>query len=344
MNQYPYYPPPMYYPPPRAGTNWAAVIAGLAALGVGAYVIYWMWENGYFGCTRDGQCPIGYRCSKGRCVQSTGCTTNNDCPPGYVCQGGYCIKTGGPECRIDADCGEGYRCVGGFCIPKAPTLLDISSTAMSTIEGVNRGPLRDCYVEFTNIDTHEKWSAVSNDQGYWRINNIKLGVYKTHAEALHHADSDYDYIPLTEAYGYRGGPGPNPDGTWPVPGVTIMVYLPYFDLHWDRGTGDPIFEKIFDLSPHYVMNHIEGTITVSRCDLQHTRFARICLIDIYGHEEQIWEAGWGGVGGGSQVLQVNKNFTERRVDKVRIYGSCITLFWEFPPLEAIDLTIEAKVL
>lgn len=74
MNQHPYYPPPVYYPPPR-GTNWAAVIAGLAALGIGSYAVYWLWQNGYFdflfGCNEGDTKCIGkdlYKCENKKWV------------------------------------------------------------------------------------------------------------------------------------------------------------------------------------------------------------------------------------------------------------------------------------
>lgn len=327
----------MYYPPPSGGRNWAAIIAGLAALGIGSYMVYWMWEQGYFGgCKTDANCPTGYRCSNGKCVPSTVCTTNADCPPGHHCATNVCVEND-KECINDPDCGEGFRCVNGFCIPIAPTTLDISGTAMSTLEGINRGPISGCYVGFKNTDTQEVWSAVSNAEGYWRINGIKLGIYAVHAEALYHADNDYDYIPLTESNGYHGGPGPYPDGTWPVPGVTIMLYLPHFNLIWN---GDGVFELNFDIDPHSIMNHIEGTIVCSACQTQTTRFVRVCLIDAAGNEEQIFDSGWNPW---DSMVHVHKHFSDRRVSRVRIYGSCILLYWEWPPIEQVNLLIEEQV-
>jgi hypothetical protein len=33
------------------------------------------------GCTSSSQCPSGYICVNGQCVQSKGCTSNSECPP-----------------------------------------------------------------------------------------------------------------------------------------------------------------------------------------------------------------------------------------------------------------------
>jgi hypothetical protein len=67
------YPPPIYYPPQR--TNWAGIIAGLAAVGIGGYFVYWLWKNGYFNgngtCNEGATKCIGtdlYRCENKKWV------------------------------------------------------------------------------------------------------------------------------------------------------------------------------------------------------------------------------------------------------------------------------------
>lgn len=47
------------------------------------------------------------------------CTIDADCPEGYVCQDGICIEIAPPPCTIDADCPTGYVCQSGVCV-KAP--------------------------------------------------------------------------------------------------------------------------------------------------------------------------------------------------------------------------------
>lgn len=52
------------------------------------------------------------------------CTTDADCPDGYVCSGGICVEEQPPtgECETDFDCPEGQVCVGGICqtAPEGP--------------------------------------------------------------------------------------------------------------------------------------------------------------------------------------------------------------------------------
>ncbi|MCK4660023.1 MAG: hypothetical protein KAV82_10925, partial [Phycisphaerae bacterium] len=36
------------------------------------------------------------------------CLTDADCPDGYTCQNGVCVETPAPECTTDADCPDGY--------------------------------------------------------------------------------------------------------------------------------------------------------------------------------------------------------------------------------------------
>ncbi len=67
------------------------------------------------GCVADTDCPQGYACVDGRCVELAGCRTDADCPSGYVCgSGGRCVAVAG--CQTDADCPQGYICSSGSCV------------------------------------------------------------------------------------------------------------------------------------------------------------------------------------------------------------------------------------
>lgn len=102
----PSYPPPYYYMPSRK--NWAGIIAGLAALGVGSYFVYWAWKNGWFdnlfGCTEGSTKCIGndlYKCIDGAWTIYQ--QNAPGCGPGYVpCSslGGGCILDGYKKCDI----------------------------------------------------------------------------------------------------------------------------------------------------------------------------------------------------------------------------------------------------
>lgn len=47
--------------PTGGGRNWAGIIAALAAVGIGAYAVYWLWQNGYFDGNGGTECtnPTG---------------------------------------------------------------------------------------------------------------------------------------------------------------------------------------------------------------------------------------------------------------------------------------------
>jgi len=68
------------------------------------------------GCTSNSQCPSGYICVNGQCVQSKGCSSNSECPSGYVCQDGACVPavqcgTQGAPCNSTTQCCSGYTCI-----------------------------------------------------------------------------------------------------------------------------------------------------------------------------------------------------------------------------------------
>ena len=72
------------------------------------------------GCSSNSQCPSGYICVDGQCVQSKGCTSNSECPPNYVCQDGACVPavqcgTQGAPCNSKSQCCSGYTCIDGIC-------------------------------------------------------------------------------------------------------------------------------------------------------------------------------------------------------------------------------------
>jgi hypothetical protein len=71
-------------------------------------------------CRKDSQCPPGYVCRSGQCVEKVyECSKDSDCDPGYVCSHGECVSKSG--CSSDADCTGGKVCKDGKCVDPAPT-------------------------------------------------------------------------------------------------------------------------------------------------------------------------------------------------------------------------------
>lgn len=103
---------PIYYPASR--TNWAGIVAGLAAVGIGSYAVYWLWENGYLDfllgkeCYTSEECPTGYQCVGNKCVSSTACSETNPCPTGYTCVNGYCRQDNLPCTNLHWSCTPGW--------------------------------------------------------------------------------------------------------------------------------------------------------------------------------------------------------------------------------------------
>jgi MYXO-CTERM domain-containing protein len=50
------------------------------------------------------------------CSDIPECVVSGDCPEGYVCVDGVCVEDTTPECYGDGDCPEGYICVDGRCV------------------------------------------------------------------------------------------------------------------------------------------------------------------------------------------------------------------------------------
>lgn len=52
------------------------------------------------------------------------CSVDADCPTGYICQDGVCVQAP-PQCTVDADCAEGYVCQGGVCVKLPPSIAPL---------------------------------------------------------------------------------------------------------------------------------------------------------------------------------------------------------------------------
>jgi hypothetical protein len=50
----------------------------------------WCEQGQCRGCGSDAECPIGWDCRQGTCVES--CDVNRDCPRGWFCQDGVCAS------------------------------------------------------------------------------------------------------------------------------------------------------------------------------------------------------------------------------------------------------------
>ncbi|MDI7269468.1 MAG: matrixin family metalloprotease, partial [Myxococcota bacterium] len=106
----------------RGATMYASYSGGTAERSLDADDIEgvcFLYPDDSGGCTTDGDCPTGYRCSGGSCVPNpTGdglmcapCSSSVDCREGLCLSGfpdggTYC----GKNCTSDAQCGTGNRC------------------------------------------------------------------------------------------------------------------------------------------------------------------------------------------------------------------------------------------
>ncbi len=67
-------------------------------------------------CASDADCPSGTACVNGACVKKLACAFDSDCPPGRICSSGRCVEK--PACSADSDCASGYVCRSGKCVKK----------------------------------------------------------------------------------------------------------------------------------------------------------------------------------------------------------------------------------
>lgn len=60
----------------------------------------------------DNPCAPGSTCQGGACVSSSGCTSDLECPGGFRCESGTCLDM----CASDFDCKAGFHCSSGVCV------------------------------------------------------------------------------------------------------------------------------------------------------------------------------------------------------------------------------------
>ena len=65
-----------------------------------------------YGCVDSSQCPNGFPCINGTCIQCAENETERDCQERHYCTNGICDI----ECFNDSDCEQGHLCVTGLCL------------------------------------------------------------------------------------------------------------------------------------------------------------------------------------------------------------------------------------
>lgn len=133
-------------------------------------------------CRKDSQCPPGYVCQGGQCVEkSAECVNDNQCPPGYKCRHGECVKAA--ECSSDADCPDGQICKDGQCVispskqqstPSQPATLTVSPANKAVVlnETVNlKATYTDTDGSTKDVTSEAEWNPSPDFSG------SQIGVY-----------------------------------------------------------------------------------------------------------------------------------------------------------------------
>jgi hypothetical protein len=129
-------------------------------------------------CRKDSQCPPGYVCRGGQCVEKVyECSNDSDCDPGYVCRHGQCVPKSG--CSSDADCTGGKVCKDGKCVDPAPAptqqaalVVSPGNKAVVLNETVNlKAIYTDTDGSTKDVTAEAKWSPSST------FSKGEIGVY-----------------------------------------------------------------------------------------------------------------------------------------------------------------------
>lgn len=82
-----------------------------------APVVFTINVSEWGSCTGAGDCPPGWECRDGSCIEPTpDCTDDEECGEGMRCRFGECVTAAtGDGCKTDAECDPGETCVAGIC-------------------------------------------------------------------------------------------------------------------------------------------------------------------------------------------------------------------------------------
>jgi len=126
-------------------------------------------------CKDNSQCPTGFICQKGVCVEKPDkCTQNSDCPSGQECRHGECVTK--PVCSKNTDCPKGQTCKNGQCVaaPVQKAALSVSPANKAVVinETVN---LKTTYTNTDgstkDVTAEARWSPSST------FSRGAIGVY-----------------------------------------------------------------------------------------------------------------------------------------------------------------------
>lgn len=91
-------------------------------------------------CKADGNCPAGFVCIDGSCIQNPEgipCNDDFDCGSSgdrYTCVGAVCTDTEGDECTVNRPCEPGFYCDYGKCQPEDPDPGDPGSPCFNDFD------------------------------------------------------------------------------------------------------------------------------------------------------------------------------------------------------------------
>jgi len=219
--------------------------------------------------------------------------------------------------------------------PEGAETFNVVGQAVYTIEGVVQGPLAGVKVSVTNIDTGKIWVSYSDSGGSWGIDDVTEGTYKLVASKKGYVTVNWPWLKWTKDTGFW------PGGTYDVWYMyTTLEKIISVDLEW---SGSATYSVDFPLDPPITVNRMTGVVDVDDLWMTDWRVVDIWIYPVYGDPVKIVDAaGWVPW---DSIVHVAESFTERSINKVRVWGGggMVGQPAHVPALRDIDLVIKKEL-